>query len=178
VSKTRPSFTDLYAPKHTGIEDLKKRLAPVPYGGLAQVAPAEGPRPTSPTLLEFYLGKDLRQIYDDMRARPDHYDERQKAIIEHLVNQVAVDMAVTDREKDDLLLHWMRPSEVASKSQDLVRRLSDARHRKEQEDKENEEIIMEDGQSLKDHLEGKPPEPGAPGEPTFEKQDFGDKIIF
>lgn len=175
--KKQPSFTDLYAPKHQGIEDLKTRLAPVPYGGLAQVAPPAPQIVRSSSLLEFYMGKDLRQLYDDMRARPDHYDDRQKELIEHLVNGVPLSPDPTDREKDDLLLRWVRSTEVESKSQQLVRQISDARHRKEQEDRENEEIVMEDGQTLKDHLEGKQQTPGGE-EPTFEKQDFGDKIIF
>lgn len=170
----KPSFTDLSAPKHDGVEKLKQLLKPVDFKGVFTATTEVKPAPPR-TLLEFYVGNDLRQIYDDMRARPSHYDDRQKALLEHLVGQTpSLEPAPTDREKDDLLIHWMRSTEVDARSRDLTREISAARHRKEKEDAENEEIVMEDGRTLKQHIDGAE---GQAEDPSFEKQDFGDKII-
>jgi hypothetical protein len=141
-----PSFTEQFAPKHEGVAQLAALLRPpsVQQLAIAALAPASVPeRPK--TFIEFYLGGDIRSIYDDMRARPDHYDDRQKQVIEHLMNSAPVTEPVTDK----------------------VRELTSARHKQEQA--ENDAIVMEDGRTLTDHLQT--------GGPSFEKQDFGDKII-
>lgn len=161
-------FTDLHGPKHEGLEAFGKALedlrATPDFRGLFSGTAEPLPRPR--TLLEFYLGNDLRQLLQDVRARPEHYSERQREIVEHLCGTGGAVEPPTDQEKDELLLHFTRSTEAEAKSRDLIREMTAARHRKE--DKENEETIMEDGRSLKDHLES---------DPTYETQSFGDKII-
>ncbi len=163
-----PSFTEQFAPKHEGVAQLAALLRPpsVQQLAIAALAPASVPeRPK--TFIEFYLGGDIRSIYDDMRARPDHYDDRQKQVIEHLMNSAPVTEPVTDKERDDVFLQFMRNETAAKSSRDTVRELTSARHKQEQA--ENDAIVMEDGRTLTDHLQT--------GGPSFEKQDFGDKII-
>ena len=63
----------------------------------------------------------------------------------------------------------MRNEEVAKATKDKIRDLTGARHKQEQA--ENDAIVMEDGRTLSEHMNG-----GEPGG-SFEKQDFGDKII-
>jgi hypothetical protein len=168
-------FSEQYGAKHEGLEKLRSLLEAPNFVDKVYSGVFSGmadPKPFPSTLLEFYLGNDLRQIYDDIRARPDHYDDRHKEIIEHLVHGAAIPGELTNRDRDDLFFRWMRPTEVEAKSKDLARKITDARHK---EDAENAEIILEDGRSLKDHLEG---EDSRKAEPSFEKQDFGDKIVF
>jgi hypothetical protein len=127
------------------------------------------PVPRPQTLLDFYLNGDLRQILNDADLRPDHYTDRQREVLRHLVYGTQASSPVTTKDKDDLFYQWTRQSELSSKSKELVSAISDARHR--QEATENEGIIMDDGRSLAEHQQG------PSSSPTFEGQDFGDKII-
>ena len=170
-----PSFTDLFLPRHEGTSALRQAMSPsgtslptVKQLAIASLAPPDvAPKPKS--LMEFYMGGDLRTLYDDTRARPDHYDDRQKQVIEHLMYGTALTEPVTDKEKDDLFLQYVRNEQVAKSTKDTIRELTGARHKQEQA--ENDAIVMEDGRTFSDHL--KTEEPGG----SFEKQDFGDKII-
>ena len=99
-----PSFTDLFLPRHEGISELAKIMSPsamtfptVKQLAIASLAPPDvAPKPKS--LIEFYMGSDLRPLYDDTRARPDHYDDRQKQVIEHLMYNTTLAEPVTDKE--------------------------------------------------------------------------------
>ena len=170
-----PSFTDLFLPRHSGSLELAKVMSPsgmtfptVKQLAIASLAPPDvAPKPKS--LIDFYMGNDLRPLYDDTRARPDHYDDRQKQVIEHLMYNAALAEPVTDKERDDLFLQYVRNEQVAKATKDKIRDLTGARHKQEQA--ENDAIVMEDGRTFSDHLKAE--EPGG----SFEKQDFGDKII-
>jgi len=170
-----PSFTDLFLPRHAGVAQLGQTMSSsgmtfptVKQLAIASLAPPNAaPRPTS--LMEFYMGNDLRTLYDDTRARPDHYDDRQKQVIEHLMYGATLAEPVTDKEKDDLFLQYVRNEQAAKSTKDTIRDLTGARHKQEQA--ENDAIVLEDGRTFSDHL--KTEEPGG----SFEKQDFGDKII-
>ena len=169
-----PSFSDLNAPKHEGLKQLTSARGALvtPIGPVATMT-APTPRPPA-SLLEFYLGSDVTRVFADMRDRPDHYSDRQKEIIEFLYTTLpTISTPVTEAEKDELILQFMRPTESALKSRDLVRDITAARH-KAKEDAENEEIVMEDGTTLKDHLSG---EDSRDKDFTFGKQDAGDKIF-
>lgn len=162
----KPSFTDQHAPKHPGLEEWAELMKPVQHRIFVTTAP---PVPRPQTLLEFYLNGDLRQILNDMAARPDHYSDRQREVLHHLVHGSQTTSPVTTQEKDDLFYQWQRQSDLSAKSKEMVSAISDARHQREKS--ENEEIIMEDGRSLADHQNAQE------STPTFENQSFGDRII-
>lgn len=160
------SFTEINAPKHEGLEEWKELMKPVQHRQfVALVEPVERPK----TLLEFYLGNDLRQLLNDMEVRPEHYTDRQQEVLRHLVLGALVSSPVTTQDKDDLFYQWMRQSDLSAKSKDLVSAITDARHRESAEDAS---IIMDDGRSLAEHQQHSA---GSPA--TFETQGFGDKII-
>lgn len=166
-------FVEMYAPKHQGLEDLKTRILPpkpeVPYKPMGTTAPLP-PAPAS-SLLDFYLN-DLRVVQADMQARPDHYDDRQKEVIESLLNKTELARPITAAEKDEIALQYVRDTQLARQSRDSLQRVTNARHTEQEDDAET---IMEDGRSLKDHKEDGT---AARGDMSFvfQKQN-GDKII-
>jgi hypothetical protein len=139
--------------KDDGLPALLKRK-PAIFSGLVET-PA---RPTN--LLEMYLGQDVRQIYQDLEQRPDHYSDRQKEIIRNLMYAEHLAAPVTDEEKNELLLHFMRPTKLEEQSQQLQSKLRGA---------DDEPIILSDGTSLD--------ESGSAPSGTFEAQDDGDFIL-
>lgn len=165
--KKQLSFVEQHAPKHQGLEEWNELMKPVQHRIFAGTAP---PPPRPQTLLEFYLGNDLRQLVDDMHARPEHYTDRQREILHHLVHGTQVSSPVDMHEKDELFLQWQRQSDLSAKSKDLVKKITDARH--EAEKAEDEETIMPDGRSLAEHRQQQ-----ENALPSFEAQNFGDKII-
>lgn len=162
------SFVEQYAPRHSGLEQLAELMKPVQHRLFAATT-APVPRPA--TLLEFYLGNDFRQILDDVHLRPDHYTDRQKEILSNLAHGTPASTPVMDQEKDELFLQWQRQSDLSAKSRDLVKEISDARHREKADD---DETIMDDGRSLSEHRQQQQEEERSP---SFERQDYGDKII-
>lgn len=169
--KPKNSFTDRHMPKHQGLEtleSLKARMnAPPSTFSATVVAP---PKPQS--LLDFYFKDNLELFVQDMHARPDHYDDRQKEVIQHLVG-MGVGAAPTEAEKDELALQYVRDTGLARQSRDLVRKLTDARH--EQEKRDGDATIMEDGRTLSDTMADGPQDKGIAGF-VFEQQN-GDKVI-
>lgn len=165
-----PKFSDTHAPKHIGLQRLEQaRAALTTIGPLATHTVPTPQRASS--LLEFYLGNDVSRLLGDMMERPDHYSDRQKEIIEFLYGSGPIGQPVTEAEKDDLVLQLMRSTESSLKSRDLIRDLTAARHKAR--DAENEEIVMEDGTTLKDYLSG-----DSLQDFTFETQNSKDKIVF
>lgn len=158
-----PSFLDLHAPKHKGLEEwdslIKGMKEPVPFTShFSTMAPRqEGPK----TLLDFYLNGDIRQILEDSLERPDHYSDRQRQILLHLSASIPPNPPVTDLEKDELVYQWQRQTELEQKSKEVVEKITNARH-----DQEDNKIVMENGQTLTEWTES-----------SFERQDHGDKII-
>jgi hypothetical protein len=109
-------------------------------------------RPTS--LLDMYLGSDLRALYQDTQARPAHYEDRQREVAELLLRGGA-DSSVTELEKNELFLTYLRTTEAQASLIEQNAKASGP-----------EEIILEDGTVLVEDAE-----------PSFEKQDFDDEII-
>jgi len=116
-------------------------------GAFAETADTTKTRPSN--LLDLYL-PDIREIYRDSVARAEHYDQRQHDCVSHLATQSVLETPITDTEKNELLLTFMRRTaekvvaKVASKP-------------------EPEEIILEDGTE--------------PTADVFEKQNYGDIVL-
>lgn len=171
---TDQSFIDQFRPRHKPLEDLQKLMsAPraeahaafTEYRGtFASTSDTRAKRPSN--LVELYLGNDIRAIAQDAAERPDHYDARQHAIIAALsAGKAAIDSKITDLEMNDLLLQWMRPTEIEQKSRKLTKKEDD-----------DDVVVMEDGRTLSEHLEDEKSRSQFEG--TFQDQDsFGDKII-
>lgn len=165
--KKQLSFVEQHAPRHRGLEEWAELMKPVQHRLF--VATAQ-PVPRPQTLIEFYLGNDLRQLMEDMYERPEHYTDRQREVLHHLTHGTQLSSRVDSYEKDELFLQWQRQSDLSTKSKELVKKITDARHLEERS--ENEETIMDDGRSLAEHQQAQENAP-----PSFEAQDFGDKII-
>lgn len=173
----RPAdFMEAHRPRHEPIEALRNLIAAPPeaagksfleyIGAFTTTADTTKTRPTN--LLDLYA-QDIRAIYLDAEQRPDHYDERQHEILNHLMLQAPLSRELTDEEKNELLLTYMRRS-VSKEERNRKIREQEAR-RKKQEQEENEDIVLEDGRTLAEAIEDEK------HQGTFEKQDFGDKII-
>lgn len=168
------NFMREHLPRHQPIEALRTLIAApqeaagksfLEYAGAFEsTADTTKTRPTN--LLDLYA-QDIREIYFDAQRRPEHYDERQHAILQQLVAKLPGD--ITDAEKNELLLTFTRPSVPKEERDRRIREQEKLRKKREQE--ENEEILLEDGRSLADAIEDEK------SNGVFEKQDFGDKII-
>lgn len=174
-----PNFIEDNLPRHGPMEALRDLIAAKPeekaeavlkyVGQFTHTADTTKTRPTN--LLDLYL-MDVRTIYVDAQERPDHYDARQHEILNHLVMHVPLSRPITDEEKNDLLLTHLRAS-VSSKKKEDEKKKYDAAQRKKREQEENDEITLEDGRSLSEAIEADKYK----ADPTFEAQDFGDKVI-
>lgn len=160
--KKPQTFTELYLPKHEGLErwDLLKEG----NRGRALLAFAEAATTVAPTeleepkgLLELYTGGNYAHLSDDVARRPDHYTDRQKEIVDSLIHKKKLPEPPTEREKTDLLLQLTRSTQSARATKEINRKMTEPK-------KEEEEIVLEDGKTLKEQA-------------SFEKQDFGDKIL-
>jgi hypothetical protein len=57
------------------MQQLGEMLAPKQFSAFSgTVEPVKKPS----TMIDFYLGGDLRQLLDDARLRPEHYTDRQR----------------------------------------------------------------------------------------------------
>ena len=174
---TEPTFVDLHRPRHKEMEAwsaLMKSKSPqglVEFAGtFAATTDTKKSRPSN--LLDLYLGNDCRQLAVDLLARPDHYDERQHQLIAFLTAGGKLDRAITDAEKNELMMTLMRPTASDLALRERNRREAERRRKQEQED--DEYTLLEDGTSVADALGTEKAKRDAA---TFEKQDFGDRII-
>lgn len=171
-------LTDLFRPltmtRHHGLQQLEEAGRALHSGKVPEFKPlgslAIGPAPQPRLLLDFYV-QDPRALQEDMLARPDHYDDRQKEIITSLVDGTPLARPATDDEKNEIVMQYVRDTELARQSRDSVQRVTNARH----EDEDDQETIMEDGRSLKEHKQDGTARRGDQSF-IFEKQN-GDKII-
>jgi len=158
-------FIERYRPRHEALELLQtvlKSEEPVLKAFSAFTAVADTTRTRPDNLLDLYLGSS-RELLQDVARRPDHYSAEHKDIIDRLANRPET---VTVAEKNSVFMAWQRPKELEAKTQSRIRELTSRRLR-EQQRKEDEEIVLGDGRTLAAHLE----------DPSFESQDFGDKVI-
>jgi hypothetical protein len=173
----RPAdFIEAHRPRHEPIEALRNLIAAPPevagksfleyVGAFAATADTTKTRPTN--LLDLYA-QDIREVYLDAQRRPEHYDERQHEMLNHLQHGAPLSREMTDEEKNELLLTYMRRTISTEERERKIREQDRQRKRREQE--ENEDIVLEDGRSLAEAIEDEK------NTGTFEKQDFGDKII-
>lgn len=158
----KTDFLNTNLPRHTEYEALRYLIDGSParaaqrlknYVGIfSTTADVKSQKPSN--LLEIYA-PDLREIAEDCRQRPDHYDDRQKELIAHLVDRRPLRTPATDLEKNELLLTFMRRSAAKSKETPKPKK------------EEDEEIVLEDGRTLSE----------VTADATFEKQDFGDIVL-
>lgn len=167
-----------HLPRHEPMEALRTLIAAPPeekaksyleyVGAFSTTADTKKTRPTN--LLDLYA-TDIREIYLDVQRRPDHYDERQREIVEALMMNLKKE--ITDQEKNDLLVTFMQRT-VDKKERERKAQEED-RRRKKKEQEENDEIVLEDGRTLSESVAAEKAQQQYEG--IFEKQDFGDKII-
>lgn len=169
---TIPDFVDSHRPRH----ELLERMRSMAGGGdraqsfqrfqghfreTAQLPP----RPK--TLLDMYLFGDVRQILQDAAIRKDHYEQRQHEILGALMTKTELDQPITDAEKNELFLTWLRDTEAAKATKERNAKITDPKGGV----KGGDDIVLEDGRTLNESM--KDARSGA----TFEKQDYGDQII-
>lgn len=173
----RPAdFMKAHLPRHQPMEALRDLIAAPPeaagssfkeyVGAFTTTADTTKTRPTN--LLDLYA-QDIRELYLDAQRRPEHYDERQHELLNHLMTKAPLSRPMTDAEKNELLLTYMRRT-ITKEERERKIKDQDSRRKKREQD-EDDETIMEDGRSLSETIEGEK------GTGTFERQDFGDKII-
>lgn len=172
------SFVEKNLPRHEPIEALRKLIAAKPedkaealveyFGAFTHTADTTKSRPED--LIELYM-IDIRAMFRDYEDRPSHYTPRQHDILMFLVMKYPVNPEPTAEEKNDLVLTYLRAS-ATDKQKDLSRKRYEAEQRK-REAEENEETVMEDGRNLNEVLADEKNR----NEPTFEKQDYQDKVL-
>lgn len=168
-----------HLPRHEPMEALRSLIAAPPeekaksyleyVGAFSSTANTEKTRPAN--LLDLYA-TDIREIYLDTQRRPDHYDERQREIVESLMMSTPL-KNVTDQEKNDILVTFMQ--RTVGKEERERKAQEEDRRRKKREQEENDEIVLEDGRTLSESVAAEKAQQQYEG--IFERQDFGDKII-
>lgn len=119
--------------------------------------------PKPKTLLEMYMGTDVRRLQQDALARGEHYTERQHEVLAALAGQTTLARPATEAEQNELLITFTRGTEQDKTLKDRNRRLSSR--------SDDHEIILESGRSLADEAADER------GGGTFENQSYGDKIL-
>lgn len=143
-TKTNP-FIEAHRPKHGPIE------SPVVFKETKSLPP----KPK--TLFDMYLGNNPRLLQQDVARRPDHYTDRQKAVVAHLSTGARIHPPVKDQEKNELVITYSRSTEADKKLRDQVTRLTT-----------EEPTILTDGTTLEQHEATKR---------VFGQSDPGDIII-
>ena len=110
------------------------------------------------TLVDFYLGGDFSKLYADLCARPDHYNDRQKLIIQSKYMKQPCHPEPTDEECNGLVMQLTRGTDTEKAHQKILDRLG----------QRQKAFDIADGAELLG-ADGKP-------ESTFEDQTFGDII--
>jgi hypothetical protein len=171
------SFIAQHLPRHEPLENLQKLMSAPKQdffksfseyqGTFAATADARSRH--TPNLVELYLGNDIRVLIQDAAERPTHYDDRQHTILMLLsAGKGAAHNKITDLEMNELLLQYMRPTEIAQKSKKIEKKL--------RAQKDEDEIVMADGKTLEEHLDDEKQQKAI--DAVFEDQDsFGDKVI-
>ena len=156
-----------HAPRHEALEGWKALAAAEDkaeglktFAGTFTGTVDLPPKPT--TLLEMYMGTDLRRLRQDALIRNEHYSQRQHELIRGLSGQEALAAPASIDEQNELLITFMRKEEQDKALKERNRRLS--------ERDDSHEIVLESGKTLAES------EQGYTG-PTFESQDYGDKIL-
>jgi hypothetical protein len=173
-------FVEENLPRHEPIEAMRSLIAS-PQEDLGKsfleyvgtfVTTADTTRVRPNNLLDLYE-INIRQVYQDAHQRPEHYDDRQHEILDHMAMGRPLTRSPTDPEKNELVLTFLRRS--TSEAERRRRAQEQDRHRRRQEQEENDDIILEDGSSVSDAIESEKAQKNY--EAVFEKQDFGDKVI-
>lgn len=138
-------FSELYRPRHWAAENLSLPL----HRRIGLPQEPEFNRKLL-SLFDAYIPQGIDQIKADMLQRPNHYDDQQRTVVDKILRNEPV----TVREKNELVLDYIRPS--VPKLQTPVTNGTD-----------EDEIVFEDGTTLRE----------AEAAMTFENQNFGDKII-
>lgn len=157
-SSTTEKFVKRNLPKHEAHEALRTLIAAPPEqfaksfkeytGAFSATLDTKAQQPTN--LLDLYV-TDIREIYQDMMSRPDHYDTR----LTEIVNEMALGgTSATDEEKNALLVVFMQ--RTAEKKKPAATR-----------PKEEDDTVMMDGQLLSN----------LDADLIFEHQSPGDKIL-
>ena len=110
------------------------------------------------TLVDFYLGGDFSKLYADLCARPDHYNDRQSAIIRAKYMKQPCHPEPTEAEVNGLVMQLTRTTDHEKQHQKILENL---RNREEAFDIGDSAVLL-----------------GADGKPTstFEDQTFEDLI--
>jgi hypothetical protein len=114
---SKPSFTDLFAPKHTGVEQLRELTRKRQAGELLPL-PEQKTKPRDPDLLEAYLGRDLQRLFRDAESRPSHYTPAQHALLSLLRTDAT---AGAPAQRSELLLQHQRTT-AARETERTIRR--------------------------------------------------------
>lgn len=156
--KIKDEFIELYRPRHVQLEAFQEAMKEGPVSLERKITVAEEASSPPQSLVDAYLQGDLRQIVQDFWMRPDHYSPRQHDILIAISTGQDPVQAATTAEKNELLLTWMRDTVTQKKTREMIK-------------KKTEDIVLEDGRTLDEAVADEKPDP------TYEAQDFGDKII-
>jgi len=174
------AFIAQHAPRHDALDAFRSLIAAKPeqkaealatFNGLfTHTADTTSSQPKD--LIELY-GIDLRAMWRDYEDRPDHYTARQHEILLFLVMQRPINKEPTAEEKNGLVLSFLGQS-ATDKHQEMARKRYDEAQRARREAEENDGIVLDDGRTANDLINE---ERTRSHEPTFEKQDYGDKVL-
>lgn len=123
---SKPSFTDLHAPKHSGIEFFKELTRKRQPGELLPL-PEPVTKPRDPDLLEAYLGTDLQRLFRDAQERPTHYTQSQHSLLELLRKDAT---AGASAQRSELLLQHQRTTSAREAERTIRRNVTAAKQRR------------------------------------------------
>lgn len=149
-----PDFVETYRPRHP-VETLRQQLAAPP--GLVTLGPPVRSVSTPKTLIELYLGGDIRPIAEDVESRPQHYSAEQRELVEALTQRRSLHPEPTPQRLDDLFLTYHQRTDLAEQRRKIIAAVS--RH----------EPDVADDPEVKAELDA----PAA----TFENQNYDLKIL-
>lgn len=121
--KHKPTFTELFAPRHEGLDQFKTLTAPPVFSGTIEPEKVRE-RSLEGTLQEAY-GIPWTTLQQDIQQRPDHYTEREVAIVSSRVGTGQAPAGVRTEEINEIVLKYTEPTKNREVRQQIVRKATD-----------------------------------------------------
>jgi hypothetical protein len=152
-------FISRHHPLIAAVREVVRRPGVAAMANLSGfVATADTSKSRPADLIDLYLPYGVQQIVDDAATRREHYTPRQHEILGVIKTRPK---SISAAERNELFLTWQRPTKAEAAAKARNTRLSRRRG-------DDDDIVLEDGRTLSQHESDRA---------SFEKQDFGDKII-
>lgn len=146
-------FLEDNMPRHPVQDGFVQTHAPK----LFALGPTPQELPKAQSLIDIYLGGDLRRLYQDALERPEHYTKEQRDWLEAKIMNRPLAQELDQEQQTDALFRFMEATDTAAARKKLIGQVT----AKAVDPADDPDTVMEG-------------EPMA--EPTFENQDFGDLI--